>query len=53
MNENVYMKNPHLDGESFYWQGNATGILLFHGFTATTTEVRLLALGYKAQDTTL
>ena len=53
MNENVYMKNPHLDGESFYWQGNATGILLFHGFTATTTEVRLLANCLKTQGYTI
>lgn len=35
--------NPHLQGESFYWQGNSTGVLLIHGFTATTAEVRLLA----------
>ncbi len=36
-------RNPHLDGTSFYWQAGSTGILLIHGFTATTTEVRLLA----------
>ncbi len=49
MNENIYIKNPQLDGESFYWQGNTIGILLFHGFTATTTEVRLLADCLKTQ----
>ncbi len=38
-----FMKNPHLDGESFYNLGGKTGILLLHGFTATTAEVRLLA----------
>jgi carboxylesterase len=37
------MKNPQLDGDDFYLEGNRTGILLIHGFTATTTEVRLLA----------
>jgi esterase/lipase len=35
--------NPHLEGNSFYWHGNHIGILLSHGFTATTPEVRLLA----------
>lgn len=35
--------NPHLQGETFYWRGNPTGILLIHGFTATTAEVRPLA----------
>jgi carboxylesterase len=35
--------NPHLEGKSFYWSGNHIGILLSHGFTATTAEVRLLA----------
>jgi carboxylesterase len=35
--------NPHLEGDSFYWKGNQVGVLLSHGFTATTAEVRLLA----------
>lgn len=35
--------NPHLDGASFFWQGGSTGILVSHGFTATTAEVRPLA----------
>lgn len=38
-----YMKNPQLDGESFFFEGDQTGILLLHGFTASTAEVRLLA----------
>ena len=42
MLDNGYMRNDHLDGEDFHWQGNGTGILLIHGFTATTTEVRLI-----------
>ncbi|MBI5303240.1 MAG: alpha/beta fold hydrolase [Chloroflexi bacterium] len=37
-----FIRNPHLDGETFFRQGNATGVLLVHGFTATTAEVRLL-----------
>ncbi len=34
--------NPHLEGESFYWPGGPDGVLLIHGFTATTAEVRPL-----------
>ncbi len=37
------LKNPHLPGEPFFWQGGPTGVLLIHGFTATTAEVRPLA----------
>jgi carboxylesterase len=40
-------QNPNLDGKTFYWPGNSTGILLIHGFTATTTEVRLLANAFR------
>lgn len=37
-------ENPHLDGNSFSLDGNnKVGVLLFHGFTATTVEVRPLA----------
>lgn len=44
MDQNEYIKNPHLDGETFFLEGNdEVSVLLFHGFTATTTEVRLLA----------
>jgi carboxylesterase len=47
-------QNPDSEGGSFSWPGrkdNHTAILLFHGFTATTVEVRPLAnyfhkLGY-------
>ncbi|MFZ3069722.1 MAG: alpha/beta fold hydrolase [Anaerolineaceae bacterium] len=38
----TYMKNPQLDGESFFFSGNSIGVVLYHGFTATTAEVRLL-----------
>ena len=48
---NEYILRPDLDGNSFYHQGNSTGFLLIHGFTASTAEVRPLAdrlteLGY-------
>ncbi len=36
------IKNPHLEGDSFYLNGGPVGILLVHGFTATTAEVRPL-----------
>jgi carboxylesterase len=35
--------NPTLQGEPFYWEAGAVGVLLIHGFTATTAEVRPLA----------
>ncbi|MDY0018698.1 MAG: alpha/beta fold hydrolase [Anaerolineae bacterium] len=37
------IQNPHLDGAPFFWHGGPVGILLFHGFATTTSEVRLLA----------
>lgn len=40
-------QNPDLDGKTFYWPGNTTGVLLIHGFTATTAEIRLLANAFK------
>lgn len=43
MTENSFIKNAHLEGSDFFWEGNSTGILLIHGFTATTAEVRPLA----------
>ncbi|MBG56496.1 MAG: hypothetical protein CL935_05175 [Deltaproteobacteria bacterium] len=35
--------NPELEGGSFFWKGSEIGILLLHGLTATTAEVRPLA----------
>jgi carboxylesterase len=35
--------NPQLAGSPFYWEGGPVGILLTHGFSATTAEVRPLA----------
>lgn len=40
---NDLLVNPHLPGEAFYWKAGPTGIVMVHGFTATTAEVRLLA----------
>lgn len=38
-----YFQNPDLDGSAFFWPGKPVGILLIHGFTATTVEIRPLA----------
>jgi len=35
--------NAHLEGDSFLWEGGPAGVVLVHGFTATTAEVRPLA----------
>ena len=43
MQTDGYMRNPQLEGDDFLWKGNPTGVLLIHGFTATTAEVRLIA----------
>lgn len=42
MLESPLIQNPQLEGGSFYWEGGPVGVLLCHGFTATTTEVRLV-----------
>ena len=38
-----YLINADLDGDSFKLNGGNTGILMIHGFTATTTEVRQIS----------
>jgi carboxylesterase len=40
---NPILLNPQLEGEAFEWESGPVGVLLFHGYTATTCEVRLLA----------
>jgi carboxylesterase len=40
---NNFLFNPEFDPEPFLLKGSSTGILLFHGFTATPLEVRGLA----------
>ncbi len=50
------MQNPHLEGGDFFWEGTkqaAVGILLLHGFTATTVEVRPLARRLHAEGYTV
>jgi len=42
MIDNPMIHNPHLQGEPFFWKGGPVGILLSHGYTASTAEVRLL-----------
>ncbi len=37
------LHNPGLDGGPFLWESGPTGVLLLHGFTATTAEIRPLA----------
>jgi carboxylesterase len=43
MTDNKFMDKPLLNGDDIFWQGNQVGVLLIHGFTATTAEVRLMA----------
>lgn len=38
-----HFKNPDLEGKPFFWEAGPIGVLLCHGFTATTAEVRPLA----------
>ncbi len=38
-----YYANCHLEGDTFYWAAGPVGILMCHGFTATTAELRPLA----------
>ena len=47
------IKNPHLEGGPFFWEAGPTGILLVHGLTATTAEVRPLAKALYAQGYTV
>ena len=43
MAQESHIRNAHLEGDAFFWQGGPTGVLLIHGYTATTAEVRPLA----------
>lgn len=43
MSEKRYIQNPDLDGGAFFRAGQPDGILLIHGFTATSVEIRPLA----------
>jgi hypothetical protein len=37
MNQNAMIHNPHLEGDAFFWEGGPVGVLLLHGYTASTT----------------
>lgn len=41
-----YLHNPDLEGGAFSMDGGSTGALLFHGFTATTAEIRPIATAF-------
>jgi carboxylesterase len=46
MNKSPLFQNPDSDGGTFFWPGRSeqtTAVLLLHGFTATTVEVRPMA----------
>jgi carboxylesterase len=47
------IKNAHLKGDPFLWKAGSTGVLLVHGFTATTAEVRPLAKALVSNDFTV
>ncbi len=42
MSAKQLFQNPDLDGDSFFWKRGPNGVLLLHGFTATTAEIRPL-----------
>jgi carboxylesterase len=50
---NNALHNPHLEGTPFFWEAGPVGVMLSHGFTATTAEVRLLAQKLHAQGYTV
>ncbi len=53
LGQNGPIHNPHLEGSAFFWPGSEIGVLLLHGLTATTAEVRLLAEALHAQGYTI
>jgi carboxylesterase len=46
---NPNLHNPNYEGDAFFLNGSVDGVLLFHGFTATTLEVRPFAEYIHAQ----
>jgi carboxylesterase len=47
------LHNPQLEGSPFFWEGGTEGVLLIHGFTATTAEVRPLAQALRSSGYTV
>lgn len=42
-NAGIFLERPDLSGDPFYLSGGALGVMLLHGLSATTAEVRLLS----------
>lgn len=53
MQNMFYMVNPDKDGSTFLWEAGDIGVLLVHGYTATTVEVRLLGQYLHERDYTV
>jgi carboxylesterase len=53
MTQSSVLRNPHLEGSTFLWGAGSIGVLLCHGFTATTAEVRPLAQALHAHGYTV
>lgn len=53
MEKQPLLQHPELEGGPFYWEAGPTGVLLSHGFTATSAEVRPLAQLLHAQGYTV
>lgn len=53
MSETYQLVNPHLQGAPFFWEGGPVGVLLCHGYTATSAEVRPLATALHQQGYTV
>ena len=51
--KNSGYQNSYIQGETINHNGNSVGVLLIHGFTATTAEVRFLADHFIEQDCTV
>ncbi len=47
------LHNAHLAGDTFWWDGGPVGVLLVHGYTATTAEVRPLGQKLHQQNYTV
>lgn len=47
------IKNPQLKGGPIFWKNGSIGVLLVHGFTATTAEIRPLGQALHAQGYTV
>lgn len=39
---NPWLVNPQIESQPFFWQAGKTGVLLIHGFLATTASMRLI-----------